>query len=180
MKKLKIIMSMLIVMLLVTGCTNYYEMPDYTYIREKAVAGESEIDASKIIAVDEFTYEIVYNATNEKRTEDKEFCTIVYHMHMKNISDRTINFGMRALIPSELTSSIIMSSTSFGLENKTNSLDIEPGHGYGIDAGIIMKHTDMLRSDEKKLFDSLADKLYLEFTIDGKKAYQVIDGQISK
>lgn len=70
-------------------------------------------------------------------------------MHMKNISDRTIKFGMRALIPSELTSSIIMSSTSFGLENKTNSLDIEPDHGYGIDAGIIMKHTDTLRSDEK-------------------------------
>lgn len=130
----------------------------------------SEIDYNQFVKIVMKESQLVFNKTNSEQKEDGEFNNLVYEIHIQNTSNENINLYTKFFIPKELTSSIITSRETFD-----EQIDLDPNKGIRIRTGVVMKHYNTLSDEEKKLFNSLKDTLFLEIKVNNKSAYTKIN-----
>ncbi|MDP4089904.1 MAG: hypothetical protein Q8930_11620 [Bacillota bacterium] len=111
----------------------------------------------------------VYNQTTEAGDVDNENCNIVYRIKFKNITNENYHLNYKIFVPQELASTIIYAPVDIGPES--NQPLIKPGQGITTVYSPVMKHTDKLDDNQKKLLDQYGSTLYCELKIDGKTFY---------
>jgi hypothetical protein len=173
------VMCLSLTIFLMTGCkTNKGSSTDelFSFDVEEVIKSirenRSEINPYDYLLLSIEETEVMRNIINEDGKEDDSASSIIYRVHLTNNTEETINIDLVVYPHEELSGNMELNEYFFPRGKYT---ELGPGQKINIGHGSTMKHIDMMTVIEKKLLEDYKDIIYLEFLINGKKAYEKIE-----
>jgi hypothetical protein len=174
-----LVICLSLTMFLITGCkTNKGPSTDefFSFDVEEVIKliGEnrSEINPYDYLLLSIEETEVMRNTINEDGKEDDSASSIIYRVYLANNTEETINIDLVVYPHEELSGNMELNEYFFPRGKYT---ELGPGQKINIGHGSTMKHIDTMTIIEKKLLEDFKDIIYLEFLINGKKAYEKIE-----